>query len=411
MANTLITPTWVTKEVARGYLNNLKFVANVNRSYSDEFRIDGAKVGQTINVRLPQRFNPTYGQALQVQPIYDQTVPLTLSDQINVGFGWSSAQATTEIDDIRTRYVVPAADALANAADVLCYTNVYLDIASSVGTPGTVPSATLTYLQAGVALTDQAAPMSGRKAMLEPMAMATIANTSSTLFNPSATISENYKNGMFGRSQLGIDEWYYDQNVQTRTTGTFTASTPLVNNAGQTGSSLVTDGWASGATTLKKGDRFTIGGVYTVNPLSYTATPRLQKFVVTADVSDTTGDMTIPISPAIITSGQLQTVSASPANNAVITVVGATSASGGTLATTVTAQNMVFHPDAFAFVNADLTKPGGGAMSEFVRSKQFGISIRWVEQYQIGTDQNPSRFDILCGAGTLQQRLACVVEG
>lgn len=412
MANTLVTPTWVTKEVARGYLNNLKFVSNINRSYSDEFRVDGAKVGQTINVRLPQRFTPTYGQALQVQALYDQTVPLTLSDQINVGFGWSSAQATTELDDIRSRYVTPAADSLANAADVLAFTNVYLDVPNAVGTPGTTPSSTLTYLQAGVYLTDQSAPMSGRKAVLEPMAMATIANASATLFNPSATISENYKNGMFGRAQLGIDEWYFDQNVQTRTTGTFTASTPLVNNAGQTGSSLVTDGWASGATTLKKGDKFTIGGVYSVNPQSYSATPRLQRFVVTADVSDTTGDMTIPIYPPIITSGQLQTVSASPANNAVITVLGATAAASGTLATTVSACNMVFHPDAFAFVNADLVKPGGGAMSEFVRSKQFGISIRWVEQYQIGSDQNPSRFDILCGAGSLQpSRLACVVEG
>lgn len=411
MANTLITPTWVTKEVARGYLNNLKFVANINREYSDQFVQAGAKVGQTVNVRLPQRFVPTYGQALQLQAIYDQTVPLTLSDQINIGFGWSSAQQTTAVDDVRTRYINPAADSLANAADVLAYTNVFKDVWNAVGTPGTTPSATLTFLQAGVYLTDQAAPITGRKAVLDPMVMATIANASTTLFNPSAVISENYKNGMFGRNQLGIDEWYQDQNVQSYTTGTFTASTPLVNGASQTGSSLITDGWASGASSLKKGDTFTIGGVYSVNPLSYTSTNRLQRFVVTADISDSSGAMTISISPPIITSGQLQTVSNAPADNAVITVSGATSASGGTLAATLTSQSLVFHPDAFAFVTADLEKPGGGATSEFVRSKQFGISIRMVEQYQIGTDQNPSRLDILCGAGTLQARLACRVQG
>jgi hypothetical protein len=32
MANTLATPTWVTREVARGYINSIKFLANVNRS-------------------------------------------------------------------------------------------------------------------------------------------------------------------------------------------------------------------------------------------------------------------------------------------------------------------------------------------------------------------------------------------
>jgi hypothetical protein len=32
MANALITPIWVTKEIARVLVNNLKFAANVNRS-------------------------------------------------------------------------------------------------------------------------------------------------------------------------------------------------------------------------------------------------------------------------------------------------------------------------------------------------------------------------------------------
>jgi hypothetical protein len=41
-----------------------------------------------------------------------------------------------------------------------------------------------------------------------------------------------------------------------------------------------------------------------------------------------------------------------------------------------------------------------------VRSKELGFSIRWVEQYQIGTDQMPSRLDVLIGAATLQARLA-----
>lgn len=412
MANTLATPSWTTKEVARGFINKLVFLANVNRTYDSQYEIAGAKVGNTVNARLPQRFTVTDGQALQLQNLYDQTVPISLTNQKNVAFGYSSAQATTELDNIRARYVDPGSEALANAAEVLAFNAVYRDIYSSVGVPGTTPSATLTYLQAGVKLTDLSTPLKGRVAVLDPLAMSTLANTTSSLFNPGAIISENYEEGMFGRRQLGVDKWLQDSVRPTHTTGTFTASTPLVDGAGQTGSTINIDGWASGASTLKKGDIFTIAGVNSVNPLSYSSTGRLQQFVVTADTSDSSGAMaTLPISPSIITSGQLQTVDASPANNAVVTVLGATSASSGTLATTTSPQSFVYHPDAFAFVMADLMKPGAGAESTTVRSKALGFSIRMVEQYQIGTDQNPSRLDILIGAATIQARLAARVWG
>lgn len=409
--NTLATPTWVMKEVARGFTNEVKFLANVNRTYDDQYKQAGARVGNTVQARLPQRFQATDGQALQLQSLYDQTVPITLTNQKNVAFGYSSAQATTELDDIRTRYTQPGAETLANAADVLAYNQVVRDVYSSVGVPGTTPTTTLTYLQAGVKLTDQATPMGGRVGVLDPLAMVTLANTSSSLFNPSATISENYRTGQFGRNQLGVSEWYQDPNRLAHTTGTFTTSTPLVNGGSQTGSSLITDGWASGAATLNKGDVFTIAGVNTVNPLSYASTGRLQQFVVTATITSTGGDMTIAISPSIITSGQLQTVDASPANNAVITVLGATAAASGTLATTTSPQSLIYHPDAFAFVMADLFKPDAGCKATVVRSKALGFSLRMVEQYQIGTDQNPSRLDMLIGAATIQARLAARVWG
>ena len=409
--NTLATPTWVMKEVARGFTNEVKFLANVNRTYDDQYKQAGARVGNTVQARLPQRFTVTDGQALQLQSLYDQTVPITLTNQKNVAFGYSSAQATTELDNIRTRYTQPGAESMANAADVLAYNQVVRDVYSSVGTPGTTPSATLTYLQAGVKLTDQATPMDGRVGVLDPLAMVTLANSTQALFNPSAAISENYRKGQFGRDQLGVSAWYQDPNRLSHTTGSYTTSTPLVNGGSQTGSSLITDGWASGAATLNKGDVFTIAGVNTVNPLSYASTGRLQQFVVTATITSTGGDMTIAISPSIITSGQLQTVDASPANNAVITVLGATAAASGTLTATASPQSLVYHPDAFAFVMADLFKPDAGCKATVVRSKALGFSLRMVEQYQIGTDQNPSRLDMLIGAATIQARLAARVWG
>jgi P22 coat protein - gene protein 5 len=407
--NTIANSQWTTKETARYYVNDLTFLANVNRTYDDEYEQAGAKVGNTVNARLPQRFTVTDGQALQLQAILDQTVPITLTNQKNVAFGYSSQQATTELDMIRSRYCQPGAEALANASEVLAFQAYYRDIYSAVGSIGTTPAATLTYLQAGTKLTDLATPLKGRVACLDPLAMQTIANTSSTLFNPTATISENYENGMFGRNQLGIEKWLQDPARATHTTGSFIASTPVVSGAGQTGSTLATSGWGAGA-TLKKGDDFTIAGVNSVNPLAYNSNGRQQQFTVTADVTESGGLITIPIAPSIITSGQLQTVDVSPASGAAITVWNANPA-GGTLTATQSPQSVVYHPDAFAFVMADLIKPGAGAEATVVHSKALNFAIRMVEQYQIGTDQMPTRLDILIGAATVQARLACRVVG
>jgi hypothetical protein len=305
--------------------------------------------------------------------------------------------------------VNPAADAIASDADAQGMQDVYTAVWNAVGTPGTTPSTTLLYLQ-GVTKILDGANSDALCAVLDTLAMSTIANTSSTLFNPSATISENYRRGQFGRDQLGISEWYYDQNVPTHTTGTFTASTPLTNGAGQSGSTLITDGWAAGASSLKKGDTFTIANVFGVNGLSYVSTGRLQQFVVTADISDTAGAMTIAISPSIIATGPLQTVNALPADNAAITVWSANPA-GGTLATTASKQSLIFNENFAAFVMADLVDPVGGAKATFARSRDWGISIRFVQQYLIGSDQNGSRLDCLFGAAPLQPRLACRVVG
>ena len=351
----------------------------------------------------------TDGQAFQQQNILDQTVTVTLTNQKGVHMGWSSSQGTTAVDRVRERYVNPAADALANAADVLGLNSVYLSVYNAVGTLGTTPTAALTFLQGGVKLSDGATPDEDRVAVLDTLAMATMASSTATVFNPQRQISENWMKGQFAQGQLGIEGWFQDQNTPKFTSGATTTSTPLVNGANQTGTSLITDGWGSGATALKQGDIITIAGVYGVNPLSFQSTGRLQQFVLTADVSDTTGAATLSISPSIITSGALQTVTAAPADNAVITYWAM--APGGSQAATVSPQSLLFHKEAFAFVMADLVMPNGGAKATFVRSSQWNVSLRYVEQYQSLTDQNLSRIDMLIGAACIQPRLACRVVG
>lgn len=397
--NTLVTPDWITTESARILTNELTFANNCDRQYSDEYKQAGAKVGDTVKARLPQRFRTTKGQAFQPQALQDTFVPVTLTDQANIAMGWSTAQETTDIQMVRERYVRPAAEQLANTIDYDGLSRMYLEVYQSVGSPGTAPSTNLHYLQAGAKLDDAAAPMN-RVAVLDPTSHVTLANANLAIFNPSADISRLWRKGQFGSAALGIERWFKDQNVARHTVGTY-GGTPLVNNASQTGSSLVTDGWSS--TTLNEGDVFTIDGVFSVNPQNYQSTGQLQQFVVTATISDTTGDMTIPISPAIITSGAFQTVTASPANNAAINVVGTSGATGS--------QSLIYHKEAFAMVMADMVKPRGGAESSRLSNNKLGVSLRFVEQYAIGTDQQGSRLDALYGFKAIRPQLAVRSQG
>ena len=396
MANTFITPTWVLKDVARVAVNNLTFAANIERWYDSRYKVGGAKAGYTVSGRLPQRFRTTKGQAFQAQPINDQTVPVTLTDQANIATSWSTADATMVIEDVRRRYINPAGEQLANTIDFDGLWRMTPTVYNSVGTPGIPPTSKALFMTAGARLTKAAVPMGGRIAVLDPIHMSNLVQDTFTLFNPGAVVSENYRTGQFGRSQLGVAEWYQDQNVYIHTTGSFASSTPLVFGANQTGNSLITNGWVTA--TLNKGDVFTVAGVYQVNPQNYATTGALQQFVVKETVSDTAGSMTIQIEPAIIPSGNLQSVTGSPANGAAIIPLGSTITTGaGTMAATSSPNSLVFHPEAFILAMADLDADLPGAEVSRVADNELNISLRYARQYQMGTDQKGARIDCLYG--------------
>lgn len=407
MADLFATSTWTMKEVGRKYANSLRFVANVDRQYSSEYVQAGAKVGNTINYKLPPRFTVSDGQALDIQNINDQTVPISLTNQKHVDMAWSTWQETTEVNNARD-YIEAAGDALASSVDALAFRVCYRDVANYIGVPGTAPSTNLAYLQAGRFITDESGRRSNRVAVLDPDQQITIVNAGLTQFNPSAAISENYRDGMIGSNQLGISEWYEDQNVAAFVTGSAAgASTPVVNGANQTGSSVITSGWSS--FSGKRGDVVTFAGVFTVNRLSYESTARQRRFTLTADVTDSAGAATLSISPPIITSGAYQTVNASPANSATVTYWDMSA--GGTYASKTSRTGMVYLPQAFAFVTADLARPSGGAKCERTQSKLRGLALRMIEVYDPQTDQNVTRIDSLVGAATTRPEWAVRVQG
>ncbi len=402
MANQILTISMITREALRVLVNNLSFTKGVNRQYDDQFAVKGAKIGSTLNIRKPARYIGRSGPTISIESQTETYVPLTLSTQRGVDVQFTSADLHLSMDDFSDRYLKPA---MANVANYIDYDG--LQLASGVwnqtGTAGTPPSALLTYLNANKILADNAAPQDDlRSAIINPAAEAAIVNALTTVFNPTKTISEQYEMGKMGRA-IGL-KWSMDQNVGMHTNGTF-SGTPLVRGGSQSGSSLITDGWGASLTDLLNvGDVFTIDGVYAVNPQSRQSTGALQQFVVTTQaVSDGSGISTIAIAPAITASGQFQNVTAVPADNAPITVYGASGL--------VYATNLVHHRDAFVMASADLPLPKGVDMAARVADPESGLSVRMIRDYDVVNDLFVTRLDVLYGWALLYPQLACRVAG
>jgi hypothetical protein len=414
--NSFATPTWVVKEVSRLAINSLKFGANVTRKYSSDFRAGGAKVGAQFNLRLPQRFQTTKGQAFQQQGIQDLIVPLVITDQANVGLSWSTFDATFSVEDVRRRYIRPAAVQLANTIDLDGLTRCSQAVYHSVGTPGTTPSSIQTYLDAVTKLRNVACPDDDLIAILSPNMHGTlVGNNSANNFNPQQDISKNWRKGQFSGNQLGIEQWYYDQNTWQRTTGSFTTATPLVNQTTFTQgmTTIASDGWASSATTLQVGDKFTIANVNELNPQGYTSTGQLMQMTITAQVSDSSGAIaSLAFSPPLISTGNYANVDALPVNNAAIIPVGSTITSGsGTMTATATRQGLVYHPEAFVVGMVDPDEDLPGAESAMVSDDETGWSMRYARQWNGQTDQKISRLDCFYGWLAYRPEWAVAVQG
>lgn len=419
MANNLLTPIQITRDAARVLENNLVFTKQVNREYSDQFAIPGAKIGATINVRIPPQYSGRTGVNLSVEDAVETYRPLSLTTQFGVDIAFTSQDLTLSIDDFSDRFLKPAMAVIANKVDYDGLTMAKNNTWNQVGTPGTIPNSGLTYLQAGVKLKNMAVPMDGdMSAVLTPLAEATLVDANKGLFQQSDAIADQYRSGTMGRA-YGM-KFSMDQNIPTHTVGALggtpavngaqSASTTISGNITASGANLltpfglVTDGWtASAAQRLNQGDVFTIAGVYSVNPQSKQTTGDLQQFVVTANASsDGSGNMTVNVLPRPIFSGPFQNVTSATnniADNALITVVGT--------AATAYGQNLVFHKDAYMLGTADLIMPDGVDFKARVQYK--GVSIRTVRQYRIGTDDLPTRLDVLYGWAPLYPQLACRV--
>ncbi len=400
MSNSILTIDMITRKALEILENNLVLTRNVNRQYDDSFAVEGAKIGSTLRIRLPDRALVTDGAALQVQDDNEQFTTLTVASQKHIGVNFTSAELTMQLDDFADRVLKPRISQLASSIDA-DVANAFRTIGNSVGTPGTTPATSLVLLQAQQKLNENAAVMSPRYATVNPAANAGLVEGMKGLFNPTDTVSKQFKNGMMGTGVLGFEEVNMSQSIKQFTTGSRGAT-------GNTTSAAVT---AEGATTIaltvasavtiKAGDVFTVADCYAVNPQTRESTGSLFQFVALADATAVSTAVTVTVAAIYSANHALATVNALPGNAKAVVFLGA--------ASTQYAQNLVYHKDAITFATADLLLPQGVDMA--ARAVHNGISLRVVRQYDINNDRMPCRIDVLYGFSTIRPQMACRLWG
>jgi hypothetical protein len=372
------------------------FIGSINKQYDSSFAKSGAKIGNDLRIRLPNQYTVRSGAVLNVQDTSEQSVTLTVNNQRGVDFKFGSDELTMSLQDFSERILEPAMSVLAANIEAEVYGAAYRSVYNMVNNDGNAITF-LNVLDARRLLNNNLTPMDdNRNVMLSTFHSAKLVDALKGLFHDSTAVKQQYKEGKMGRTG-GFDFWE-NPILSKHTTGTAVTGDTLYNVAGanQTGASLTVD---TGTTTFLAGDVITIAGCNAVHPETKADLGYAQQFVITANSG--ANATTLAISPAIVTSGARQNVTASPTNGGAITKVGA----GANETLDI---SLAYHKDFYTFATADLVMPQGVDFS--AREVMDGISMRVVRQYDINNDAFPCRLDVLFGHRALRPEMAARIH-
>jgi len=376
MSNQLITPSIIAREVLMQLKNNLVMANQVHRGYEADFATqpNGYKVGSTVTIRKPVKYNVRVGPTMSVQDTIVGSIGITANRLIGVDLNFSVQELTLSISRFSELYLAPAVAKIAQQVDVDLL-SLYSAVPSAVGTPGTAISTYANFLRGTTRLNDMAVPLDGRNGIFTPSDRAGLIGALPGLFVPeigSAAVTQ-------GRLPMldGID-MRMSQVIRRHTVGNYTG-TPLINGtptaatyaatASNNQQTINTRGWGASITgLLNVGDIITFAGVNAVNPETGDDLGYLRQFAVTATAnSDGAGLSSITVTPALVTAMPYRTVTAVPVDGAAITVLGNAGAQRS--------ENMLFHRSAFALAMVPLEPLQGIQGVEQVSSDGFSVTL------------------------------------
>lgn len=403
--NTLLTIDMITKEAVRLFKNSNLFIMNMDTQYDSAFAVDGAKIGSTLRIRLPNDYVVTDGPAMQLQSTTEQFTTLTVSSQKNVAVPFTTAERTMSIDDYSEIIMAPMINNLAGkvAQTVMSGSEGGVcNFVSNTDAGGNIINVdSEQFLLANAIIDDNSGDPMTRRVVNDPTTDARTTKSLQGLLNPATEVSAQFRTGMM-KSGLGYDRWFRDQTVIKHTSGTYDSDTPsTVNGADQTGTAI--DVSALGG-TLVAGDIVTFEGVNAVNRVTKQDLGTLRQFVITEDAA--AGATEVNIYPSLIPAAadgsdvQYQTVTLSPANGADLIMA--------TKSGEVYRKSIAYVQKAVTLATADLVIPRK-AVEEAARAEYDGISMRILTDYLPNSDQLATRVDVLFGYKYIRPEWLCII--
>jgi hypothetical protein len=391
MTQTLATIDMITKESQLVLHESASFIPTVNRTFDDSFGKVGAKIGDSLRVRLPARQTVRTGRAMSVQDIEDESVTLTCATQKGVDLRFTSAEMALGIDYLSERYIRPAMKLLVSEIeeDALSMTK---NIANLAGSAGTAMSDLSALGNARARLNGQACPKSDRSVILDSIQMSGVVDGLKGLYQDSAQIKEAMREGFYARLAMG--DLYENERIWTLPNSADVAGTLDTYTVTNGDLDITVTGFSAAPV---EGMVFTLAGCFAVHPETKQNLGYLKQWVVGSGSTTTN----IVVQGGIFTSGPKQNCSGAPSTTANVVFVGS--------ASTNYRQGLMYHKDAFAFVTADLPLMGGS--EKCVRMVQDGISLRVWQGPDIVNDELLTRIDILYGYKAIRPEWACRLIG
>lgn len=348
----------------------------------------------------------------------------------NANMGWGDFVKIRDIGDARENEALNGAAAnLAEQVDAYVLQTAFLAANNWVGTAGTNIADFNDFMSGYTRLKKEGVSDADMRAVLTYDDKQGLGNQLGKLYSDSEAKS-NIRNGFDG--ELGGIPTLFTTQCPTLTTGSRAgdgSSAALINGAsqnvnysavatsaapGQYMTQTIAIDTLTGSQTLAAGDVFTIAGVYAYDNRKGAAHAHLQQFVVVTAATASSGAIaSLRIFPAMIVPGSGSggdinvntahaTVSAAPADNAVITIKGA--------ASTGYVQRGIIQKQAVVVNTAPLILPASGTAMRRKLSK-VPLTVRMWQDSNFGTGAHSVRFDVALTANIRDRRRICRVNG
>lgn len=352
----------------------------------------------------------------------------TVNKTFGSSMGWADFVKIRDIGDARESEALKAA-ATQLAEQIDFYIMGVLGNASNnyVGTPGNAVSTFADVASAYTRLKEEGVDDSDLRAVLTYADKQALGNTITTLPALDGFADSTYRQGFTGEV-AGIPTLFTQQlssiTTGTRTNGAINGASQNVNysavaTSGAPGQyltqTIAADGFGANA-TIKDGEVFTIANVFAYDNRAQQSLGRLQQFRVVGDtVADGTGAVAaLRIFPALIvavpgsTTGANAnntahaTVTAAPADNAVITWNAA--------ASTTIKPRFINQKSAVIVNTKDLIMPATGIGSRKALTK-VPLSVRMWQNSDFATGNHSVRFDVALTANVRDRRRVIRLNG